>query len=225
MAKGGTGSDDRNKSGLSPGQIAKRNAEARRQAQATAAAKAAQLDATSTGPLSISDAIKNPDKALGEVTRSLDARKREFFWQIEDELLNSIDDTSIIDEAKASANIGYEQQAARTKRELARYGQTMTVGQQKETNRLAKLNKPLNYASTVNDARLKQFDRNEAVKTQLLNNSRALTGQAVDGLSTSASLATQRENAYQSDRADYKADKYSNMANTVSSAVMAMALL
>jgi hypothetical protein len=222
MSKGGTGSDDKRNFSAT---IAAQRAEQARLEAARIASEKEQVDSTSTGPLSVYDARNNPDKALADVTRSLDERKREFFWQLEDELLATIDDTSIIDQAKESANLGYAQQAGRTERELGRYGMVQTSAQKAETSRLANLDKSRNYAETVNNARLAQFDRNEGVKNQLLSNSRALTGQTIDGLSNAASLQTQRENNYENQKAAYKSQKYQSIAQLGGTAMMAFALM
>lgn len=158
-------------------------------------------------------AAANPKQALADITQSLDERKRDFFWKVEDDLLNSIDDTSIVDTAKTNAAQGFGQQGARNDRMLSRYGMVASPSQQRESSRLAKLDESTAYASTVNNARLAQFDRNEGVKTQLLNNSRALTGQSIDGLSNAASLQTAREGDYANRKAAYKSQQASTLAS------------
>lgn len=153
------------------------------------------------------EAANNPKQTLADITNKLDQRKRDFFWKVEDDLIASIDDTSIVDTAKANASKGFGLQQEQNARAMSRYGVMPTASQKRNATRMSELDSSTNYASTVNTSRLAQFDRNENLKTQLLNNSRALTGQTIDGLSNAASLQSSREQDYQNRRASYQTQK------------------
>lgn len=166
------------------------------------------------------EAQRNPKQALANITTQLDERKRDFFWGIEDSLLESIDDTSIVDRAKESANEGFDRAQERNARHLSRLGITQSNSNAAENSRLSRLTRGANYVDTVNNARLKQFDRNESLKTQLLNNSRALTGQAIDGMTSATSLQTARENDHNSRKAAAKAQQASTLATLGTAAIL-----
>jgi len=174
--------------------------------------------------LSPEQAAVDPNKALASATDILSARKEKFFWQVQNDLLDSVDSTALVDTAKASVQGGLERQQARTRRSLARFGVAVTPSQAKEANRLAVLQSSATNAGVVNNARIAQTARNDQAKAQLFNDSLALTQQSVDQLSRASRLATQRETNYQQRRAKYKAGKSATLGSLGSLALTVMAL-
>lgn len=185
------------------------------------AKKAASRQAAVTGaPTEFTPDPNNPQKTLAYVTDQLQKRKNDLFWPLEDRLIKSMNDRSLIGQAGTDAAQAADRMKGVTLRTLQRTGAQLTPAQQAAMAHMGKLDKSLQVADAQNNARLDVQERNDTIMNTLLNNSRALTGQSIDGLTTASSLQSQRKQAYDAAKTNYHNNKVGAAAGLISSGLM-----
>lgn len=149
----------------------------------------------------------DPNSALAAVARREQKRYEQDYIPVEDKAIASLDDMSIIEDAKRRVtngnSIGRSKQ--RAARDAARYGFRQTAAQQANADVGLAINKAGGDADILNAARINQFDRNRGFRNQLINIGRGVADQAQSGLSDAASMQTQRNNANRQAKAQKKA--------------------
>lgn len=149
---------------------------------------------------------RNPSDALAAVSQADRARYEEDYIPVENQLIESLDDTSIIDDARERTEdlSGLFRTAGRNSREARRYGFRLNKAQRQQAGTAAFIDRRANDADILNESRLTQFDRNRGLRNNLIDIGRGLDSRATQGLSDAAGLQTGRENANR--RAEAAAD-------------------
>ena len=135
----------------------------------------------------------NPSRTLADIVGREDARFEYFYEPMIDTVLDELNDTSIVDNARKNADAAFERSADRSLRQQSRYGVNMSPAQQAEFERRKKFEKALNKDATVNDARLDLKQRNDNLRRQLIDIGRGVADTATGGLSAAANNQAARE--------------------------------
>ena len=153
-------------------------------------------------------AVADPDKAFADVS----LRQHEFlvreFRPFEQALIDSIDDTSLIDavpeETEEQARIAREID----ERNRSRYGYTRTAMEQQEVAREGQRTQNTMLAGGLNNARLAQRERNQNLLAQLVNIGQGLNRGSLGQMGSAAEMAINRRNAYTQAKAQAKAQRW-----------------
>lgn len=175
-------------------------------------------------PLPVLDP-KKPSDALGALSRRETERHKQFYLPVEQEAINSLNDTQIIEDAKRNANVGFANQPQRTARHLARYGVKQTGLQLDQAKLELGRARALNYDATVNNARLGQFERNMGLRNELINVGRGVASDATGALGEAAANETARNNANDAAKAAHKAQQTQMAGSLGAMAVMAAIMM
>ncbi len=165
--------------------------------------------------------VNDPDKVFADMTRQdyLDyvAKYREF----EEELLEKASsDTSLIDSAREDASLAEERTRGIQQRNISRYGAALTPAQQREMERGLRRGTTLGSIQSIADARIAQRESNQRLLADLINIGQGVNRSSLTQLGSAAADATQRKNAYEQARSQYKSQKYSNIGALGSAAIM-----
>ena len=131
----------------------------------------------------------------------------------ERDLVNSLDDVSLVNEAKNTANETFDNFSTITGRNLRRYGLTPNAAEQQSLDRNRNLARALNFDSTVNNARLDQEERNTTLRNNLINIGRGIETNAAETLSNAADRENDRRNAYETAKTNASAARKSTAAS------------
>ena len=166
----------------------------------------------------------DPSQTLADITKRGTARYQRDYAPVEDRAIDSLDDTSIITDAKArvadGSSIGRAQ--ARAGRDASRYGFRQTEAQARQAQNELARGKATGDASIMNNARLNQFDRNRGFRNELINVGRGLATQAQDGLGDAATMQANRENRNRSAKAAADAQQTQMIGTFAALAIMAL---
>jgi len=169
----------------------------------------------------------DPSKTLAQLTDRGWARYEQDYIPVENDAIASLDDMSIIDDARTRAgdsNI-LDRAKQRSERELSRYGLRMNNAQKANQDVNLGVEGASTAADTMNNARINQFDRNRGFRNQLINIGRGIAGDAQAGLSDAAGMQTGRENANRNARAAASAQDTQLFGGLASTAVMAAMMM
>lgn len=161
----------------------------------------------------ISNNPNDPSQTLADIIRREEERYNYFYTTVEDELADSLQDTSTVQSARETADTGFDGLRARQQRQNSRYGLTQTAVAQREFDRRADIGKTLNFDASVNDARLEQKERSDGLRRQLIDIGRGVAGTATEGLTSAANNQTQRE----ANNANAKAQSRAQTTQTIGS--------
>lgn len=150
-------------------------------------------------------------------------RLEQLYYPVENEVVRSLNDTSIVDAAREDATRGFDNLEARNNRSLRRYGVQLTPVQQREMQRTAGLGRALTYDEAVNTAELAQRTRNDGLRRELINIGRGVASQAQSSFAEATSLQRQREANNDAISAQNRAAAVSTVGNLASTAIMAYA--
>lgn len=134
----------------------------------------------------------DPSYTLANLLSAQKKRNEEFFFPLEDQLAASANQRNILAQARETLSDGHDKIVGRYDRDRERYGLNYSKAATQQAAREHALSKGLNAATTLNNARVAETDRKDNLLTQLLNNSRSLTGQSLSGISNTAGLQSQR---------------------------------
>ena len=140
-------------------------------------------------------------------------------------LIADVDSTELVDTAKNNADRRYDESQARSKRQRERLGVAETALDRTRNEYDSALAKGLNFDTLVNNSRVDQYERNVGLRNELVNTSRGIAKEATDGLSTAATLQTQRENNNESIKAQNKAARNQTAGQLAGMAMMAVMMM
>jgi len=148
--------------------------------------------------------VSDPEAVYAAITRRDYDRYMRDFRPFEERLLATRNDTSLIDSAREdSANQARIAQGIR-QRNLERYGGAgLSAAQLQEQERAQQRAQSLGTVGAINNARLAQREVNQSTLADLINIGQGVNRSALSNLSSSASMANQRYNAYKNARAQY----------------------
>lgn len=143
---------------------------------------------------------QNPSRTMGQLVDRNIQRHRQDYEPIEDQLIQSLDDTSIIDAAQDRVSENGLRNLittnARNTRNAKRLGFRRTNSDVANSLFDMQRGQAKSNADTMNNARLNQFDRNRDLRNKLINVGRGVQDQSMDALSAASQLEANRKNAY-----------------------------
>lgn len=161
------------------------------------------------------------DLALESAERE-EARYQDMYRPHNQKIMDSIGNNAIVDSAKKSLNQAQDGSEARRKRNLARYGVTETAFEAQNNNRLDKLQNALTRSSVMGDANLKQYERDDMLRNEMINLGRNIATSGQSGLDTAAARETARRNQQKQMDAAHSAQKMQLGASLAALAIFAM---
>ncbi len=166
----------------------------------------------------------NPGRTMGQLVDRNIQRHRQDYEPIEDQLIQSLDDTSIIDAAQDRVSDNGLRNLATTNARNARNAKRLGFRRTNSdvTNSLFDMQRgqAKSNADTMNNARLNQFDRNRDLRNKLINVGRGVQDQSMDALSNASQLEANRKNAYDTAETARKNANLQAGASIVTTAMM-----
>lgn len=141
------------------------------------------------------------------------------------ELIGDVNSSRLIDSAKSNANKGYDSGQTRGLRQRQRRGVNATALDSSRQRVTQQQGQGLNYDTQVNNSRIAQVERNDGLRSEMVNLSRDLASQATTGLGAAAQNATQRENTNNSIDAQNDAAKKQTQGQVAGMAMMALMMM
>jgi hypothetical protein len=143
---------------------------------------------------------ENPGNTMGQIIERNNQRHRQDYEPIENRMIESLDDMSIIENAQDRVdNNGFRNLSAanaRNTRNAKRMGFRRTTSDVVNSAFDLQRGQAKSNADTMNNARLNQFDRNRDLRNKLINVGRGVQDQGMDALSSASQLEASRDNAY-----------------------------
>ena len=166
--------------------------------------------------------VNDPDKVFADITRQeyLDYVKN--YREFEQKLIEkATTDTSLIDTAIEDAAVSEKRTTDIAKRNLSRFGATLTPAQEREMQRSIERGTTLGGIQSVADARIAQRDANQKLLADLINIGQGVNRTSLAQLGSAAADATQRNNAYRQARANHRSQTYSAIGSLGATAILA----
>lgn len=174
---------------------------------------------------SININANDPNATLASIGERDQQRYQQDYVPVEDKLISSLKDTSIVSDARESSNRNFGQAAGRFNRNQARYGTSAGAIDRQENKQGFALGKAKSTASTMNEARVDQFGRNLNLRNEIINIGRGVSSDASRGFGEAASLQTSRQNFNRSQDAQAKSNMWGTIGSVGSTALMAAMVL
>jgi hypothetical protein len=150
----------------------------------------------------------DPAQLLAQLSEREQQRYNTDYAPVEDRAIASLNDTSMIRDARANADAGFRMAPARMQREMGRYGMQQSAVDRQESDMGFSMGRSLTKANNVNNARLDQFDRNKGMRSELINFGRGVAGDVYSGLGDATALKESRDAANRQASANNKAQRW-----------------
>jgi hypothetical protein len=134
----------------------------------------------------------DPSKTLTSITNRDWARYQQMYQPVENEIVASLRDSSLVTDAREQAAGAFDQRTARTLRESNRYGLRLDPAAAEYQQRVNAHDSALYGDSKVNESRIEQKERNDGLRRALIDIGRGVAGTANSGLGEAASTQAQR---------------------------------
>ena len=132
-------------------------------------------------------------------------------------------DTSLIDASRKDSQLVSGLSQGISDRNASRYGGVLTPAQADEQKRALARGNTLGTIQSVSDARIAQRELNQNKLADLINIGQGINRSSQSQLSSAATNATQRKNAYDSAKAQSKAQTIGAVGQLGAMAIMAFA--
>lgn len=168
--------------------------------------------------------VADPDAAYAQITRQEYLDYVNNYRDFEEGMIERAqNDTSLIDAAREDVATASSLATGIASRNADRYGASLTPAQkQQQTRSLARAN-TLGGIQAIGDARLAQREANTQQLSDLINIGQGVNRSSLSQMGSAAANATQRQNAYDSAKAQSKAQTYSTLGSLGAMAIMAFA--
>jgi hypothetical protein len=140
----------------------------------------------------IPDASTDPQAALSAITKRDWERYQALYSPVEDQIIGSLQDSSIVTDARQQAANAFADRDTRTLREQRRYGLSMDPAAQAYQDNVNAMDSRLYGDSKINESRIEQKERNDGLRRALIDIGRGVAGTANSGLGDAASSQAQR---------------------------------
>jgi hypothetical protein len=150
----------------------------------------------------INSAVKAPSKKsktpYGDMLLDITNQQQQLYDQLyrplNQRLIQDVNSTAIVDQAKQEASaVDSGKYIARSQRQQLRYGLNATPQEQEAINYQQQLGGALTSDGNINNARVKQQERNEQLRSELVNISRGISAQAMDSATNAAGAESTRK--------------------------------
>ncbi|WP_133060343.1 hypothetical protein [Parendozoicomonas haliclonae] len=167
----------------------------------------------------------NPDKVLSQVQQEMDSFYNDHYRPNNKEIIASIGNGAILDAARENAGNQYAKTLEQNERNLARYGMSRTAFDTEMAKHSAAVGASNASLGEVNQARIQQYERDNQIRQQMINQGRDMTGQAISGLSSASNNYASVENANAQSAAAAEAQQNQMMAQGVATAAMMVMMM
>tara|TARA_R110002124_G_scaffold448_5_gene2198 strand:- start:787 stop:1392 length:606 start_codon:yes stop_codon:yes gene_type:complete len=169
-------------------------------------------------------AATDPDKIYEQMTRQEYLDYVENYRGFEEQLIEKAQtDTSLIDAARTDSQAAAGLMSGVSDRNASRYGVNLTPAQRQERGRSLNRANTLGGVQSITDARVNQREANQAQLADLINIGQGVNRSSQSQMGSAAANATQRKNAYDTAKANSKAQTYSTLGGLGAMAIMAFA--
>jgi len=149
--------------------------------------------------------VQNPDEAFAQILRQDYNDYIGNFRQYEQQLLGMLNDTTLVDRTRENTARQNQIAAEIQERNLDRFGGAgMSPAQREAQRRNAQLAGQRALAGSVNNARVRQRDINQALTREIIGIGQGINARALSGLATGAANEVARQGAYKNARAQYR---------------------
>ena len=166
--------------------------------------------------------VDDPEMTYARITRDEFLKQQNKYGQLRKDAVNeALTDTSLIDAAKADAPRIAQLSRDIVRRNQERYGVSLTPAQRRARDNASLQGEALATAGSINNARLNQFEQNRSSLGRLMAVSNNTYSDALGSLGTASSNAAQRNQAYQSAKANAKASRINTIGSIAGAALLA----
>lgn len=166
--------------------------------------------------------VDDPEMTYARITRDEFLKQQNKYGQLRKDAVNeALTDTSLIDAAKADAPRIAQLSRDIVRRNQERYGVSLTPAQRRARDNASLRGEALATAGSINNARLNQFEQNRSSLGRLMAVSNNTYSDALGSLGTASSNAAQRNQAYQSAKANAKASRINTIGSIAGAALLA----
>lgn len=166
--------------------------------------------------------VDDPEMTYARITRDEFLKQQNKYGQLRKDAVNeALTDTSLIDAAKADAPRIAQLSRDIVQRNQERYGVSLTPAQRRARDNASLRGEALATAGSINNARLNQFEQNRSSLGRLMAVSNNTYSDALGSLGTASSNAAQRNQAYQSAKANAKASRINTIGSIAGAALLA----
>lgn len=170
--------------------------------------------------------VTDPDKAFAEITRQEYLDYIDGYRPFEEGLIEQArTDTSLIDQAREDVELAQGLAEGVASRNRSRYGTALTPAQMQQQSLQLQRANTLGGIGAVNDARIDQKELNTRLLADLINIGQGVNRSSQQQLGSAAQDASSRKQAYESARAQSRANTYATMGQLGASAILAAAVL
>lgn len=163
---------------------------------------------------------------LGQIQEEQQKFYEEAYRPLGREMVADVNSTAIVDAAKAgTSSYSAERTAQRGARQRARLGITGTPSEQAMSEYQASLGATTTADGAINQARVQQKERNDALRTDLLNISRGIQTSAINSATNAATTEANRNATNANAAAQNKTARNAATGTLASLALMAVAFL
>jgi hypothetical protein len=166
----------------------------------------------------------DPNQTFAQITERDWARYLRDYVPVEDQAIGSLDDMSIMDDARRriSEPRRVQKSQQRSFRDARRYGVNVSNAAREDSTVNLSIAQAAGDADTMNEARLNQFDRNRTFRNELINIGRGVAGGAQDGLGQAAQMQGARENQNRMAKAQHNAQQMQMLGSLGALAILAL---
>jgi hypothetical protein len=166
----------------------------------------------------------DPNQTFAQITERDWARYLRDYVPVEDQAIGSLDDMSIMDDARRriSEPRRVQKSQQRSFRDARRYGVNVSNAAREDSTANLSIAQAAGDADTMNEARLNQFDRNRTFRNELINIGRGVAGGAQDGLGQAAQMQGARENQNRMAKAQHNAQQMQMLGSLGALAILAL---
>lgn len=141
-------------------------------------------------------------------------------------LIADVNSTKLVDTAKASAAVDRtEMDKARAQRQRLRLGMNVSSSDQSLADYSTEMNRGLTNEGNINASRVKQEERNQGVREELINVSRGIATSAMNSAVNAANQEGSRNSANANIKAQNSAAKTQTMTSVAGMALMALMMM
>lgn len=169
--------------------------------------------------------VTDPEATYAAITRQDYVDYVDNYRPYEEQLLDKAqNDTSLIDAAREDSAAAPEVMRQSAARSVSRFGANLTPAQLQQQERGLQRQNTLGGIQAISDARIAQRENNQALMSDLINIGQGVNRSSLSQLGSEAANANARGQAYDSAKAQSKAQTYSTIGTLGSSAILAAAL-
>jgi hypothetical protein len=170
--------------------------------------------------------VSDPQKTFAGITRG---EYEDYVKDYRDFELKQIErattDTSLIDSAREDSKVAGRIAGEVAGRNVSRYGAQLTPAQLQQQQRGLQRATTLGSIQSLSDSRIAQREANQALLSDLINIGQDLNRSSQSQLGNAAADASARKQAYDSAKAQSKAQTYSTAGSLASAAIIAAFLV